>query len=62
MTNLTFAQLCAEFAAAEEQIGRLSGLMPSFRSDEHPYQLEEQKKRREASRAEIKRRIEGENA
>jgi len=61
MTDLTFAQLCSEYANAMEQIGRLSGLMPSFRSDEHPYVLEQQKKRRDDAKAEIKRRLERES-
>jgi len=58
MNTLTFAQLCAEFAAATEEITRLSGLMPSFRSDEHPYELEIQKKRRDTAKEAIKRHLE----
>lgn len=61
MTKLTFAQLCAEYSAAEEQIGRLSGLMPAFRSDEHPYELEIQKKRRDAAKEAIKRHLDGDH-
>lgn len=57
MINLTFAQLCAEFVDATDKIARLSGIMPSYRSDEHPYELEVQKTRRDALKAELKRRL-----
>lgn len=60
MNNLTFAQLCAEFAAATNEITRLTGILPQFRSDEHPYVLDQQKARRDAVRAEMRRRWEDE--
>lgn len=58
MNNLTFAQLCAEYAAAHEEIQRLSGISPAYRSEEHYYILEHQKSHRAAVRAELQRRLE----
>lgn len=59
MNNLTFAQLCAEFVAANEEIERLSGLHYAYRTDEYDYVIEEQKKRRAEIRDEMQRRLGG---
>lgn len=59
--ELTLAQLCAEFAAATEEIQRLSGISPAYRSDEHPYVLEQQMKRRNEVQTEIRRRVREDN-
>lgn len=53
----TLAQLCAEFASASQEVIRLSGISPAYRSDEHPYMLEEAMKRRNEAQTEIRRRI-----
>lgn len=61
MTEPTLAQLCAEFAAASQEVIRLSGISPSYRSDEHPYMLEEAMKRRNTAQTEIRRRVREDN-
>jgi len=56
MDNMTFAQLCALFVAADDEVERLSAILPQYRSDEYPYVLERAKTRRDEYKAEIKLR------
>lgn len=57
MIHLTLAQLCALHQAAIEEEGRLLNIPPEYRSDEHPYMLEEQRRRRVGLLAEIRIRM-----
>lgn len=61
MNDLTLAQLCAEFADASAEVIRLSGIRHAYRTDEHPYLLEQQMKRRNDAQAEIRRRVREDN-
>jgi hypothetical protein len=59
MNNLSFAQLCSEYASIITEITRLQTLLPQYRSDEHPYILDQQLQRKEQLKEEIKRRLVG---